>query len=184
MAGAARREAVGVFHDERSLQAAADELMISGFDRSCLSILAARRTVERKLGHVYRQVADLADEAGVPRLACFGSDSRNEAKGALLGGLAYVGAVAAVGAVVASGGTVAATIAAAATVGAAGGAIGVALSAMLERHHAEYVEEHLARGGILLWVETENAEHERRAIEILRRHSAESVHIHDLPRLG
>jgi hypothetical protein len=174
------REAVGSFHDERSLQAAADELMISGFDRSCLSILAARRTIEKRLGRVYERVADLADEAGVPRLACFGSDSRNEAKGALSGGLAYVGAVAAMGTVVAADGTIAAAIAAAATAGGASGLVGVALSVILERHHAEYLEEHLERGGILLWVQTENAEQERRAMEILQRHLAKDVHIHDL----
>jgi hypothetical protein len=184
MAGAAIREAVGVFRDEKSLQAAADELMISGFDRGCLSILAARRTIEKKLGHVYEQVTDLADVAEVPRLVWFGSDSRNEAKGALSGGLIYIGAVAAIGAVVASGGTVAATIAAAAAVGGAGGLVGVVLSVFLERHHAEYLGEHLNRGGILLWVQTENADHERRAIEILERHSAEDVHIHDLPKAG
>ncbi len=45
MANEMVREAVGVFHDERSLQGAADELMISGFDRSYLSILAGHRTI-------------------------------------------------------------------------------------------------------------------------------------------
>ena len=31
------REAVGVFHDEATLQAAVDDLLISGFDRSWIS---------------------------------------------------------------------------------------------------------------------------------------------------
>jgi hypothetical protein len=32
----------------------------------------------------------------------------------------------------------------------AGRPIGVALSVILDRHHAKYLEEHLRRGGILL----------------------------------
>lgn len=45
------REAVAVFHDEASLRAA-DELLMSGFDRSYLSLLGGHRAVERKLGHM------------------------------------------------------------------------------------------------------------------------------------
>lgn len=66
----------------------------------------------------------------------------------------------------------------------AGRLIGVALSVILDRHHAKYLEEHLRRGGILLWVQTENGEHERRAIETLQRQSAEDVHIHDPAKVG
>ena len=42
MVDTAIREAVGVFHDEKSLQAAVDALLIVGFDRSDLSLLAGR----------------------------------------------------------------------------------------------------------------------------------------------
>src|SRR5690606_35525505 len=53
MAKATVRDAVGVFHDEKALQAAVDELLIAGFDRSKLSLLADQDAVERKLGHLY-----------------------------------------------------------------------------------------------------------------------------------
>ena len=43
-------EAVGVLEDEPSLRAAVDELPISGFDRSDFSVVAGRRSVERKFG--------------------------------------------------------------------------------------------------------------------------------------
>jgi hypothetical protein len=61
------REAVGVFHDERSLQSAVDTLLISGFDRSCLSLLANQRTIDSKLGHRFEKVADLEDDPAVPK---------------------------------------------------------------------------------------------------------------------
>src|SRR5690606_14450940 len=104
------REAVGLFHDERSLEDAADALMAAGFDRADLSLLAGAETVERRLGPLYDRVAELEDDPAVAHLVYVDSDSRTEAKGVLVGGLAYVGAMAAAGAVVASGGAIGALL--------------------------------------------------------------------------
>jgi len=181
MADDSVREAVGVFHDAENLQSAADELLVSGFDRSALSLLAGHRTIELKLGHMYDKVTALEDDPEVPRLAYIGSDSRVEAEALAVGGLAYVGAIAAVGAVVASGGTIAAALIGAAAMGGAGGLIGSVLAKLIGQHHADYLREQLDRGGLLLWVHVEDAEHERRARDILERYSADDVHLHDLP---
>lgn len=183
MADKTIREAVGVFHDERSLQAAADELLIAGFDRSQLSLLAGDKTVETRLGHKYEKVGEIEDDPVVPYLAYMGSDSRSEAKGAVIGGLAYVGAVGAAGLTVASGGTIAAVLVAVALAGGAGGLVGTALSRYLDTHHAHYLQDQLDRGGLLLWVRTVDEAHERRAVEVLERNSAADVHVHDLPDL-
>jgi hypothetical protein len=183
MADQTVREAVGVFHDEKSLQDAADGLLSAGFDRSHLSLLAGDKTVEQRLGHAYDKVAELEDDPTAPHLAYIGSDSRTEAKSAVIGGLAYVGALGTVGLIVASGGTIAAALIGAAVAGGAGGAVGAALSRFIDGHHAHYLQEQLDRGGLLLWVRTADAAHETRAVEILRTHSAEDVHVHDLPDL-
>lgn len=183
MTKATVREAVGVFHDERSLQAAVDELLIAGFDRSKLSLLADQDAVEKKLGHLYDKVADLEEDPAVPSMAFVGIDSRTEAKGAMIGGLAYVGAVASAGLVVASQGTLIATLIWAAVAGGAGGLIGAALSRYMDRRHAQYVQQHLDRGGILLWVRTEDGGRERRVVDILKRHSAADVHVFELPEI-
>jgi outer membrane lipoprotein SlyB len=181
MTKATVREAVGVFHDEKSLQAAVDELLIAGFDRSKLSLLADQDAVENKLGHLYDKVADLEENPAAPSMAFVGIDSRTEAKGAMIGGLAYVGAVASAGLVVASQGTLIATLIWAAVAGGAGGLIGAALSRYMDRRHAHYVQQQLDRGGILLWVRTEDGGRERRVIDILKRHSAADVHVFELP---
>jgi hypothetical protein len=175
------REAVGLFHDENQLQAAADELLVSGFDYSDLSLLAAHRVVEDRLGHIYRRAADLEDDPHVAIQAYMDRDSRVEGQSALVGGLVYVGAVAAAGLVVASGGTMAALIAGAAAGGGGGGLIGTFLARFIGQHHARYLQEHLDKGGLLLWVRAADADHERRAIEILRRNGAEDAHGHTLP---
>jgi hypothetical protein len=160
MADTFSREAVGIFHDEKSLRSAADALMISGFDRSYLSLLASDKAVDQKLGHHYERVAELEDDPDVPTQAYVGSDSRVEGQAAVIGGLVYVGAIASIGAVVASGGT--ATIA---LIGAmvAGGAGGAGDSPAACEYHAKPGNE-LQRGGLLWWGRRCRA---RAAIEIL-----------------
>ena len=176
-------EAVAVFHDARSLQSAADALLISGFDRANLSLLAGREAVEKKLGHLYSSVTELEDDSHVKTRAYAGEDSLTEAKTAAVGGLFFVGAVAAAGAVVASGGTMAAAIIGALAAGGTGGAIGAALAGIVGRRHADALQGHLDKGGLLLWVRTVDSAHEQRALEILKDNAGEDVHLHALPQL-
>ena len=177
------REAVGVFHDEAALQAAADELMAADFDRSALSLLAGNQAVEEKLGHVYEKVADLEDQPDAPTQAYTASDSRTEAKGLAAGGLAYIGAVGAVGIIVASGGTLAAAVVGAVLAGGAGGAVGTCMAHFIDKPHADSLHAQLDRGGLLLWVRTQDEAQEAKAKEILTGNGAEDVHVHDLPEI-
>jgi hypothetical protein len=175
------REAVGVFESPETLQEAIDELMSSGFDRAELSLLAAENTVEQKLGHRYRKVAELEDDATVPRSCYVSTESIGDAEGGIVGGLMYVGGTAAAGAVFATGGTLAAAIAATALAGGVGGLIGAILAKWVGNQPAHYLQEQLDHGGLLLCVRTWDAEDEKRAVEILARHSGRDVHIHTLP---
>ena len=104
------REAVGVFRDAKSFEAAIDDLLTSGFDRTDLSLLAGERAIEEKLGHKFEKIRDLEDDSSAPRAAYVSTESRGDAEGGLVGGLLYVGATAAAGAIVASGGTPAAPV--------------------------------------------------------------------------
>ena len=178
------REAVGVFDSPEKLQEAIDDLMSSGFDRAELSLLAADRTVDEKLGHKYRKIAELEDDPIVPTYCYVSTESIGDAQGGLIGGLMYVGATAATGAVVATGGTLALVIAAAALAGGVGGLLGSLLAKFVGDHHAHYLQEQLDHGGLLLWVRTWNREDEKRATEILSRHAGYDVHIHTLPIPG
>lgn len=175
------REAVGVFDNANTLEAAIDELESSGFDRADISLLAGVEAVEAKLGHRYEKAKDVEDNPSVPTAAYVSRDAIADAEGALTGSLIYLGAVPLVGAIVASGGTVAAAIAAAAIGGLIGGMIGLGLSTFIDKHHEDYLKEQLKRGGLLLWVRTRDAAHEARATDILSRHSGRDVHVHGLP---
>jgi hypothetical protein len=175
------REAVGVFHDVKSFQDAIEELTAAGFDRADLSLLAIDKAVEAKLGHAYRKVGDLEENAVAPRGAYVDDHSMAEARTGVIGGLAYIGAVAAAGVVVASGGGLAVAIAAAVAAGSGGGLLGSIGASFLGREKAESLQAQLDKGGLLLWVRVVDPPHEQRALEILATHNAEDVHIHDLP---
>ena len=154
------REAVGVFDSAEALDAVIDELESSGFDRNEISLLATEEAVEKKLGHRYSKVAELEDDATVPRTAYVSAESTGDAEGALIGGLLYVGAIATAGAIVASGGTLAAVITGAALAGGTGGLAGAVLAKLVGDHHARYLQKQLDHGGLLLWVRTTTPERE------------------------
>lgn len=177
------REAVGVFSRSDNLQDAIDELLSSGFNRAELSLLASEQAMEEKLGHRYEKVGGLADDPAVPRTAYVSPEEIGDAQGGLIGGLISIGGIATAGVVAASGGTLAGAIAAAAAVGGAGGLIGSVLARWIGDHHARYVQEQVDRGGLLLWVRTWDAEDERRAVKILKKHSGGDVHVHALPAM-
>jgi len=144
-------------------------------------LLASEHVVEEKLGHRYGKVSALEDDPTVPRAAYLSTEAIGGAEGALFGALMYVGATAAAGAIVVSGGTLAAGIAAMALAGGAGGLIGSILAKWIGDHHAHYLQEQMDRGGLLLWVRTWDVEKEKRAVEILSKHSDSDVHLHTLP---
>lgn len=175
------REALGVFHEPKDMQAAIDELLTSGFERSDLNLIAGEEAVREKLGHMYQRIEETEDDPDVPRVAYTGAETRGGAEGGLIGGLFYVGAVAAAGAILATGGTGAVAVAAAAAGGLGGTAIGSLLASVLDGHHAPNIEKQLDRGGLVLWVKVSDAGHETRAVEILRNHKAEDVHVHTIP---
>lgn len=171
-------EAVGVFDDVSSLDAAVEELHRSGFPKDHISLLASEDTVERKLGHRYERIEELEDDPNAPRQVYRTRESLGESEGLLVGSLTYLPAVLAAGTVVASAGVVAAAI----TGAALGGALlGTVLSHWMDKRHADWLQEQLDRGGLLLWVRTPDPESQQQALSILQQHSAHDVHLHKLP---
>lgn len=174
-------EAVAVFHDVSSFQAAIDDLSLAGFDHGDINVLAHKDTIASKLGHEYRSTAEFEDNPEAPRIGFVPVETIGDAEGAVIGAGVYVPAIAGSLAVVASGGTMLGAIAAAAIAGGAGGLIGAAVARRIGSKHAKHLDQHLSRGGLLLWVRTRDAECEKRALDILRRHRAHDVHLHSLP---
>jgi len=174
------REAVGVFHDVSSFETTIDELLSSGFDRAEISLLADSKAVEEKLGHSYAKVQELEDDPDVPRAVYVGREGVAQGQAGIIGGLFLLGSFAATGMVVASGGTLAAVVIAAAAAGGGAGIVGTAIASRLGSHHTEHIKGQLKKGGLLLWVGIRDDAHETRAVEILTKHGADDVHVHDI----
>lgn len=172
------REAVAVFDNVSELDATVEDLRKAGFARGDISLLATEDAVQKKLGHRYERVEELEDEPDAPRVTYKTPAALGESDDLLVGSLTYLPAVVAAGTVVASAGVVAAAVTGTAL---AGALIGTVLTRWLDQHQAAHVQEQLDRGGLLLWVRTADRAAEQRALEILRRHSAHDVHIHELP---
>lgn len=175
------REAVGVFQSEKDLQAAIDDLLSHGFDRSEISLLSSAAAIEEQLGTAFYKVAELEDNAAVPTTAYVPTETIGDAEGAIIGSLMYVGAFIGLVPIIASGGSLAAAAIAAALVGGSGGAIGTLLAKAVGQHHSDYIAGQLEHGGLLLWVRTWNEGDENRAVRILSSHSGADVHVHGLP---
>ncbi|WP_306119237.1 MULTISPECIES: hypothetical protein [unclassified Roseitalea] len=177
-------EAVGLFHSEADLQAAIDDLLTQGFDRSELSLMASEHAVIEKLHGQYMSARDIEDSAQVPTTAYVARESYGALEGGIVGALIYVPALVGASAVVASGGALAAAIAAAAIYGGVGAALGTVLAGLVGKRRAREIADHLERGGLLLWVRTRDPQHEKRALAIMDGHNAADVHVHTLPSLS
>ena len=176
------REAVGVFADAGALEAAIDELESSGFDRAAISVLATVATAREQLGRIHPTMSEIQESAAAPRSDFVSGDSWAEGQGAPIGVPLYIGGVAGIWAVTAMGGSLALAVAAALALGSIGEGLGAVLAEAINHQHMEQIEEQLKMGGLVLWVNTPDAEAEKRAIAILTKAGACDVHTHEIQR--
>ena len=165
------REVVAVFDGAAALDEAVYALQTRGFDRAAFSLLASEAAVAEKLGHRYQKVRDVEDDPKAPRETFFSRISRLEVDYLPAPILASVGVLALAGV-----GSILAVLVAAG----AAGLVGAAFSRVMHERHATRVQEQLARGGLLLWVNVRSAGEEESALEVLRARAAHDVHVHDI----
>lgn len=170
------REVVGVFHDHEKMEHAINELGVSGFDRSKISVLGSEDAVKKIYGTRQLSPDLLADDPAAPRSPKIKREELGIAQGVLVGGAAYVGVTAAI---LASGGVAApALVTTAAIGGIGGGTIGAILAKVLGDEYATFFEKQIKGGGLLLWVRTLDAEEDATAQRIFSAYGAENVHMH------
>lgn len=175
-------EAVGVFDDFDSLQAAIYDLMIAGFSRYDISLLGSEEAIEEKLGDRFWRSKELEDEPDAPRAPFVSEEAVGELEGAIAGGFFFLGSYIAMAAMLTPASTLAASVAAIAVGGGPAAVIGTILARRAGRHHRDYYANQIQHGGILLWVRTADAAREDLALKIMRGHSGRDVHIHSWSR--
>lgn len=172
------REAVAVFPTETSFLAAVDDLLEHGFDRADLSVLAHGRHADGNVSRIMDSTLALAEDGTVPRSALAVPESIAEAKAASVALPVYAGTIGGFLIAAASGGALAFTIPVAVAGGLVGSGLGLLGATAISSHYRDSIRRQLANGGILLWVRTDTAERERKALRILDGAGGEHVHLH------
>jgi hypothetical protein len=176
------REVVGVFGSGDKLEAAVKNLQAADFTREDISVMASRKAVIENLNHRFATIENMEDDPRIPRTAFLAKSDLTAGKAAVIGIPLYIGASVGSLAVVASGGALALAIAAAAAGGLAGGGLGGLAAHAIGENHAKALEEHVAAGGLLLWVGISDRAREAEAIGVLTASGGEHVHAHDIRR--
>jgi hypothetical protein len=86
-------EAVAVFHDVESFEAAIDNLLAVGFDHANINVLAHEDTIASKLGPTHKSTAEFEDDPEVPRIGYIPNETIGNAEGAVIGAGVYVPAM-------------------------------------------------------------------------------------------
>jgi hypothetical protein len=174
------REAVAVIEGIERLQEAIDDLTLSGVERQDISLLASDETVRDRLGHTYRSVDEAKDDPNAPRQSYVSPEEVGNAQGAAAAVPGYIGAVIAAGAIIATGGAAAAAVAGAAAAGAGAGGAGSLISRWVGQQREGWLQQHLDKGGILLWVSLRDPAHEEKVAGILSKYSSRPVEVHQV----
>jgi hypothetical protein len=174
------REAVAAFSDAEAMQAALSDLQSRGFDRADISFIARDSYLKGHLAQDYDHVRQAEDDPKAARAAPVEEDDVRQRRTLEISTGATIAAFAAAGLTVATGGAtaLAAGIGAAAAGGIGG--LGALIGKLYGQGQQKFMQEQIDRGGVLLWVRVRDAEAEQRALDILRRHGAGDVHIHDI----
>ena len=175
------REVTGVFHSRKALIDAAEELLVAGIDRADIDVSASVDELDRRLNYQSIPAADLADMPITPRQAFMGIDDVLTTD-AVVGSLAgCIGAVAMAYFLIIRGmAPLSVGIVSVLTGLVVGGVAVLAVRRRLQRERVRGLEKLAEAYGLLIWVRVQSPEKEAEAQEILARHGAEAVHVHEI----
>ena len=152
------REAVGIFADRTSFEAAVRHLKSEGFEHADLSVLDSHESL------------DAAGDPGTPW---------NEALAALVGEIKYEGPLVGSVAVLLAGGPTAALVASVIGAATAGVAAKEVLDEVTATPHTEDFANALAAGSVILWVYCADQAREAAALKTLEDFGGQNVHMHE-----
>jgi hypothetical protein len=167
-----RGRVVGVLPTPQALQDVVDRLEVAGFDHAQFGILAPENAVKD-----WRSSKAIAQDTRVRSTALPDRESEDAAEGGLLGAGILLGALALGAGPILAGGGLGIALASVLTGGGAGALVGGLMARGFHKRHAEYVENELARGGLVLWILTRNIDQEEEAQEALRDAAATDVQV-------
>lgn len=171
-------EAVGVFHDLRHLEEAVRELEGTAFPRDAITVLGAEKDVSTAFGRKPVSPERMEDDPHTPRKAPVRPEEKAIGAGILIGCGAYIGVVA--GLMLTASAPLPVTIAAVFLGGGLGAGIGGLGVEFIIKRMKRNIQRQVAHGGLILWVRTPDSEREHLACDILLKHGARHVRVHDI----
>jgi hypothetical protein len=175
------REVAGIFDSRELLDAAATDLLLAGFDRADVDVVASLDELPKRLGPVYVASEELADVKHAPRRPFITRDDISALNAVIAGTIgAAVGAAIAYFVLVSGGSETAAGVAAV-LVGLVAAAVAfLPIARFFRRDEARGLDALIASRGLILWVRVRSREQEDRAQEILRTYGARAVRVHEI----
>jgi hypothetical protein len=175
------REVAGVFGSRGELDAAIDALLLAGFDRADIDIIADLDEVQKAIGPVYVASEELADISRVPRRPVTAPEDVGGPVAVVAGVVATAAAGATAFVVVRSGGETMTAAAVAILSAALAGSIGGVLTyRRFGLDKSKSLEGHMAARGLILWVRVRSPDREDTAQKILRLHGGRAVRVHEI----
>ncbi|MFM1897247.1 MAG: hypothetical protein RLZZ385_2321 [Pseudomonadota bacterium] len=166
------REVVGIYFDAAALEKTVADLQTQGFTHDEIGMMASQYAVRDRLAHLYEELNRDLDSPDAPNVAFVAKESVGDTVHALKGTLYMVGSAVAGGAVVATAGILGGAVGAAVATTAVFTGIGAVIGRIISQSDAEYLEQQVDEGHLLLFVRVLNEEREGRALKILQRDSA------------
>jgi len=175
------REVTGVFRSRKALIDAADDLLVAGFDRADIDVSAPLDELQRRLNYQSIPPADLADIPTAARQPLIDQGDVLTTD-AVVGSLAgCIGAVAMAYFLIIRGmAPLSVGIVSVLTGLVVGGVAVLGVRRRLQRERVRGLEKLAEAHGLLIWVRVQSPEKEAEAQEILARHGAEAVHVHEI----
>jgi len=175
------REVTGVFRSRKALIDAADDLLVAGFDRADIDVSAPLDELQRRLNYQSIPPADLADIPTAARQPLIDQGDVLTTD-AVVGSLAgCIGAVAMAYFLIVRGmAPLSVGIVSVLTGLVVGGVAVLVVRRRLQRERVRGLEKLAEAHGLLIWVRVQSPEKEAEAQEILARHGAEAVHVHEI----
>ncbi len=175
------REVTGVFHSKKALELAAQDLLLAGVDRADVDVSTSSDELGRRLNYQAIPPADLADLPAAPRQPFTGSDDLIGAE-AVAGSVAGCAVAVIIAALLVAWGLSPLLIAIVAVLCGlvAAGIAAFRVRRRLLRERYMGLENIAEWNGLVMWVRVRSAEMEAAAQEILVRHGAQAVHIHEI----
>jgi hypothetical protein len=175
------REIVAIFVGSESLLAAIDELAAAGYSKNSVDLLASDKAVQENLGDIYVKVHKREGLDDGPPVAYVAKESLGESFRSIAGAMGWVSAGLSGGVLLVSVGVIGSPLLAALAAAPAVGGVAAILGGKIRQTDAEYLEEQIDQGHLLLFVRADTPAQEEQVSLILTKHTKQNLKIVDVP---